>query len=240
MTDLRIDDPTRRLANFRDLGGLPVSGGRRIRPGRLLRSDASYPGDGPPEGAAGWPPAVVIDLRSPEERRRPHVWPAETTVHEYPLLAALAPALREADRSGGYHGLYLEMLQQKPDRFVEIVDLVARAPGPVLVHCALGRDRTGVVIAIVLLACGVAPETIRADYLATEPNLLRVFARMRGLGFSVPTDDELPQHALTVDPGAVDGVIAALQAEPDGVTGWLLRNGLHQDELDRLRATLVE
>jgi protein-tyrosine phosphatase len=228
------------LANFRDLGGLPTADGRRIRPNLLYRGDASYPGDRPPSPACAWPPTIVVDLRSEEEQRIPSAWPATTSVCNVPLLAALAPAVRGLAAPGGTQDLYLQILRQSSDQLARIVRLVAGAAGPTLLHCTMGRDRTGVATAVVLSACGVDRPAIVADYEATRANLRSVLARLRAAGMSVPPDDQLPAHALDLNPAAIEGVLDALDSAPGGIDGWLAAGGASASDVRRLREKLVQ
>jgi protein-tyrosine phosphatase len=227
------------LANFRDLVGLPVAGGQRVREGVLYRGDAAHPGDGPPGPTHPWPPAVVIDLRSADEVPTGSVWPASTSVHHVPLLAALAPALHGMAAPNGTADLYRSILQRSAEQVVQIVHLVATAPGATLLHCTMGRDRTGVAIAVVLLACGVDRASIVADYEATRGNLPAVLSRLRAIGMAIPPDDELPPHALGLDPAAIEVVLDELGAAPGGAVGWLMEHGATEDDITRLRGRLV-
>lgn len=228
-----------RAANFRDLGGLPTSGGGQIRHGVLYRSDASYSGDDPPESVSHWPPSAVVDLRSADEQRLPFVWPRSTSVHNVAMLSALAPALSTLAAPRGDADLYLQILRQSAAQLVDIVKLVAGAPGPVLLHCTMGRDRTGVVVAVVLLACDVGGASILADYEATRPNLRSVLSRLRAAGMSVPPDQDLPAHTFAVNGAAIEAVVDRLAGEPGGVVAWLGRHGASDSDLEQLRHKLV-
>ena len=165
------------LANLRDLGGLPLVSGGNTQPGVLLRSDAPYAGDLAPADLSdgiGWPPAAVIDLRSERERRRtPYPWPAGV---------AVAHDLHEAGDVAVNGGLgllasYQAILTTAAARVTAVPGLLA-TDGPTLIHCAAGKDRTGIVVAVLLLLAGVEPEAVVADYLLTGPRMAGVIARL--------------------------------------------------------------
>ena len=132
-------------ANLRDVRGLRTDDGRIVRRGVLYRSEVprSTAADG--TDVAVWPPTTVIDLRSPAEYAGPHPFDvAGTTVHSVPLGASLAPALAteqtaEFDLAWAYRHLALDAAGE----IARIVGIVAAVPGPVMVHCTAGKDRTG-------------------------------------------------------------------------------------------------
>lgn len=164
------------LANARDLGGLPLAGGGVTPSGVFVRSER--PDRVPPEGWAvlrDHGVRTVVDLRQPAER----------AAHRGRVPAGIADlhvdhdGLQHADFWAGYwdNGLvgtplyYLPHLAAMPGRTVAVLSAIATAPeGAVLFHCAGGRDRTGLIAAILLTAVGVSEDAIVADYLETIAN----------------------------------------------------------------------
>jgi protein-tyrosine phosphatase len=140
------------LANFRDLGGLPTYTGRVTQPGVLYRSDAPALGDAPPD--AVWPPSLVLDLRSADEPIEPHPLRTNgTAVHRFMLLGTARPqTLRELRAAGTFdlEGLYGELITRVGEALPEVLSLLVTTDGPALIHCAAGKDRTGVLVAILL------------------------------------------------------------------------------------------
>jgi protein-tyrosine phosphatase len=224
----------RQLANFRDVGGLRARSGL-IRPGVLYRSDAPFAGDEAPQAAAVWPPDVVIDLRSPGEANNRYPWPESTTLHQLPLLAEAAPALQ----TGALDQLYLHILEAAPERLARIATIVARAQGPVLVHCSAGKDRTGVAIALLLLTVGVEPEVIEGDYQLTAPNVAGSLDRVKALGYDLPIQSELPPHLLETPPNALAPVLAQISQAPGGAVGWLIAHGASAADVALLSQRLI-
>lgn len=230
-------------ANLRDVGG-PVTGeGLRVRTGVLYRGDAPQPGDPRTAREVGldagvpWPPATVIDLRSASEAGPSHPLSDVAQVHQIPLGASLAPdrvaATPAADRDITW--AYRLLVEEAGPRLARIVGLVAQAPGPVFVHCAAGKDRTGIVIGTVLSVLGVPREQIVADYLRTNDNLDALWARLRAAGTPEPDHDSL----LGVEAAALEVVLDELADRPGGVHGRLLDAGTDPSHLHLLTERLL-
>ncbi len=224
------------LPNLRDVGGLPVPGGGRVRAGRVLRSAAPMAGDAVPEGLA-WPPAVVLDLRSAGELASVHPLEAPgTRVVNVPLLEALRP---DAHPVRDLTDLYRVMLDHSSHRFVDVLREVADADGPALLHCAAGKDRTGVSVALVLRLLGVEHEHVVADYLATEKEYDAIDARL-SQGPGAAHRAQLPASFFTTPVEAIESVLERWDAADGGVEGWASRAGADEKLLDRLRTSLVD
>ncbi|TCI98652.1 tyrosine-protein phosphatase [Aeromicrobium sp. IC_218] len=224
------------LPNLRDVGGLPVPGGGRVRAGRVLRSAAPMAGDAVPEGLV-WPPAVVLDLRSAGELASVHPLAGPSTrVVNVPLLEALRP---DAHPVRDLTDLYRVMLDHSSARFVEVLREVADTDGPALLHCAAGKDRTGVSVALVLRLLGVEHEHVVADYLATEKEYDAIDARL-SQGPGAANRAHLPASFFTTPVEAIESVLDRWDAADGGVEGWATRAGADEKLLDRLRTSLVD
>lgn len=133
---------------------------------------------------------------------------------------------------------YLSYLRRRPDSIVESIRAIARAEGTVLVHCAAGKDRTGVVVALALDAVGADRRTIVEDYLASRDRIEAIMARLT----SSPTyRRELAGHdpqAHAPIPGTMDRFLAIVDEHSGGSAGWLSANGLERIDLERLRRRL--
>jgi len=234
------------MQNLRDLGGLATVGGRKLRQGALLRSDAPLPDDPTPQLEA-WPPGTVLDLRSESEWSVAH--PLEGTgaaIHTVPFADGLNATNTDPTvllEREGLAGLYRSTLAQSTSAVVRAVTVLASAELPVLVHCAHGKDRTGILVAIVLDALGVARKDIVADYVATAPNMSGVLDRL------APPDTDLGakvRKLAAAFPEAADAPESALQAVFDqlddvgGAAQWLLACGVEPSTLVALNSLLVE
>src|ERR1700722_1688844 len=185
--------------NVRDLGGLPTEDGGETVAGRLLRSDNLK--DLSPSDVATlvgeFGVTTVVDLRSTHELTAEGPAPLDAVdgvrhVH-HPVLpergestdivAAALLSRREQDESrypdDPAAGHYLGYLEDRPDQVTGALRTIAHAPGPALVHCAAGKDRTGVVAALALSVAGVQREAIVADYAATGERVEAILRRLR-------------------------------------------------------------
>jgi protein-tyrosine phosphatase len=235
------------LANARDLGGLAVEGGGRIRHGVLFRSDAPLAGEPDPD-LRPWPPSCVIDLRSVEEQATSHPLGLRgAEVHSVSLMSRADPARLAAALDGiTLLDLYGSMVQSAGDLIVSVVDIIASQTGPTLVHCAVGKDRTGVIIAIVLSAVGVSRSQIVADYDSTGPNMPAVLERIVAVRPVAERDavraglEQVPAHLFATQTEAIEAVLDTVGSHEGGAAGWLVSHGLAPEKLALLRSRLVE
>lgn len=222
--------------NLRDVRGLRTVDGHIVRRGVLYRSELPLSARAGRADVAIWPPAVVIDLRSAPEYLGAHPLSAVSTVHEVPLGAGLAPALAaEQTRDTDLTWAYRHLVHDAAGEIARIVELVAAGPGPVLVHCTAGKDRTGIVVAVLLSAVGVRRADIVADYLRTEPNLPALWSVLHRAGVPAPRNQAL----LGVQREALEAVLDDIGAAPGGVPGWLAAHGVEPADLDRLSQRLL-
>lgn len=231
------------LCNARDLGGLPAGEGRVTRSGMLLRSDLPLPGDPAPD-LPMWPPATVLDLRAPAERTGPHPLAG---VREVPLFDDLmlggAPDdgwPPDGDLDPWFARLYLRALRERAFAVAEAVSVLVTAPPPVLVHCAAGRDRTGIVVAVALRAIDVPRAAIVTDYRRTEDNHLRLMRRLAAR--TVPAGRRSGRAAVEAlaTPAAIEAVLDEVDSYVGGAHAWLVAHGVPSADLGRWRAEFVE
>ncbi|MFC8597782.1 tyrosine-protein phosphatase, partial [Isoptericola sp. NPDC057191] len=210
------------LPNARDLGGLPTSDGGRTRPGRFYRT--SRLDDAGPDGLAAMAAAgvrTVVDLRNAAE-----VEPLELppSVVRY-ALPVEDPDDEEFMRDWAPHRhtprYYLTVLERWPGLVAEVFHVFAAAPdGAVVYHCAGGRDRTGMITALLLTLVGVPRGVIVDDYLlAVRANNERVA--------TVPGWDEPHRGPAELTAWCRD-VARALEEFLDGVdpAGYLRAHGV--------------
>jgi hypothetical protein len=220
--------------NLRDVRGLRTGDGRIVRRGALYRSEAPRNAAGP--DVAVWPPAIVIDLRAPEEHAWTHPLVGVADVHTVPMGRTLAPAMAaEQTAEPDLAWAYRLLLKDAAAEIAGIVGLVALARGPVLVHCTAGKDRTGIVIAALLRAVGVTRADVLTDYLRTEANLPRLWAELHAVGVPNPHNPAL----LGVQAGALEAVLDEWDGHPHGVRGWLTTHGVAAGHLDLLGERLL-
>lgn len=220
--------------NLRDLGGIVTGGGGTIRSGLLLRSALPFEDDLAP-GDVVWPPGIVVDLRSDGERSQHPSLSGPQVVHA-PLLSQLKP---DAHLDGTLVALYRALLDAAPGLLVDVVRTVAEADdAPVLLHCAAGKDRTGIAAALILRLLEVDRDVVMDDYVATNQNIDAIDRRLRALAGNEKRD-ELPREYFHVVPEALDGVLDVWDGHRGGVRGWLTAAGADAELFDRLEQRLV-
>jgi protein-tyrosine phosphatase len=227
--------------NFRDLGGHRTPSGA-VRSGRVFRS-ASLAYLDPEEAAQLAREAgieVVLDLRSDqevEERPLTTIEQAGVTVHRIPVLDGLhadAESFEWQDLT--LVGLYQLMLERCADGFVAATRMVADSSHhPLVFQCAAGKDRTGVLAALVLATLGVDEESIVSDYTRTA----EVIDVIRQRDAALRRDREVPERFLSVDAETMRTLLAGLRDEYGSVTGYLDAHGLEPGAAEALRAALV-
>jgi hypothetical protein len=198
-----------------------------------LRTDVEVELEGP--GPITREPRVRIEHRSLYPRSGGNTDLDAASVNPWP----------QTDRSAwpdepGVVQAYLSYMTARPDSIVASIRSIASARGAVLVHCAAGKDRTGVVVALALDAAGVARKTILDDYLATAQRIDTIMARL----VSSPTyRSELEGHDPRTHapvPGTIERVFDLLDEGFGGSAAWLSAHGLGRAELDRLRRRMAQ
>jgi protein tyrosine/serine phosphatase len=237
------------LHNVRDLGGHPTGGGKQTRFGAYVRADnVDRLTD------AGWQALVeygvgtVVDLRYAEEREvDPPVDLPIVSIHR-PLVPNLAhPDWEEihqlslsVDVPESTKVVYLEFLDRYRDRFGDVVGAIASAEGDsgVVFYCMAGKDRTGLVAALLLAVAGAERTAIAQDYALSGQNL-RAF-----LDGWIDTAGDEDERALRTRIGAAPaeamlGVLDAVDERYGGVDEYLRGAGVTDELLERVRARLV-
>lgn len=222
------------VPNLRDIGGIAAGDGQ-VAAGRVLRSAMPSAKDLVPEGIA-WPPAVVLDLRSEGESESVHPLAQQgSRIVNLPLLSALRPDLAPPQ---DLKGLYLLLLDHASMYLVELVREVAAAPGATLIHCAAGKDRTGVSVALLLRLVGASRDDVLVDYQLTEESSQAIGARLHKLP-GRKHRAALPPAFLEVSTEAIEAVLDVWDEHEDGVHGWFRSIGGDDELVEQLRRTLV-
>jgi protein-tyrosine phosphatase len=260
----RIDIPG--TSNLRDLGGYPVADGRTIARGRLYRSEAlARPGAG--EMHAVWHEEheerfkslqvrTVIDLRAHTEVEKvPSAWSLATgaDIHHLPIpegvegtdtnftAQILSGELQTFDADDLAY-FYRVAIDRRAATFAAAASVIAQDQQlPVLVHCSAGKDRTGILIALLLEVLGVDRALTVKDYSLTEilrPNRVAAYADMlREAGVdpqAVRTMFETPARVMELSLAHIDSTYG-------GAASYLIEaGGLQPTELDALRENLLE
>jgi protein-tyrosine phosphatase len=231
---LHLDWPD--LVNVRDLGGLPT-GDRVVRPGALIRADSlTRLAEESASRLADAGVSRILDLRRPGESDDVHPYADDPLYVNLPVQDPADPKNIDSTMLA----LYLDMLDVRPDLFAAAVGAIADAPhGAVVVHCAAGKDRTGLVVALALAVAGVSPELIAADYARTEDRLAPLMER-----YLADFDDEDQRAEIRLQQRTpADNMLEVLRhldRRHGGVESYLRSGGMSGAQLDALRRRLVD
>lgn len=228
--------------NARDLGGYPTADGRETRWGAIVRSDNLTPlSEAARAAVADYGVRLIIDLRIPPEvNEYPNPF-AEPGSHgiTYAHLSFIDPAAPDFDFDSLYDD-YTFMLNSFPHQVAAIMTAIARAPaGTVLIHCAAGKDRTGVISALLLVLAGVPREIVAQDY-ALSAECLRPREEAwieNGPGERSDRQRRIAQHYAR--PEVMHAVLGYLDERYGGIEPYLQRAGIRPEDLVRLRERLL-
>jgi protein-tyrosine phosphatase len=231
--------------NFRDLGGYPTADGLRVRWRRLFRSDALHhltPGDVERfRGELGI--GDVVDLRSSSEMQaegRGLLEGASVRFHHLPLFDGSVPEGRARAESLTLADRYFLMVELAKAPIARVVTALAGAEGPTVYHCAAGKDRTGVISAVLLGLLGVRDEVIVADYAATQEQLDEIIDRLMSTEGYQEMLGVLPADTLHAEPATMISLLERLRERYGSIEGYAREIGVSEESLARLRAGLLE
>ncbi|GGM83758.1 protein-tyrosine-phosphatase [Longimycelium tulufanense] len=223
--------------NARDLGGLPTADGRTTRWGAIVRADAPHQ-----LTASGWSAVhahgirTVIDLRCADERQPDLVpRPADLETVHLPLEDYSDSEFWDRWRPLFHTPLsYQPFLHHFPDRMAAVIAVVARArPGGVLIHCAAGRDRTGLVSLVLLALAGVSPELIADDHDLSHARLRPLLEQLGRSGEEQTIHDHIAREGTTARESLLSTVTSV------DFDTRLHHGGLSPTDLAAVRARLV-
>jgi protein-tyrosine phosphatase len=231
------------LLNLRDAGGHPTATGGRIREGVLYRGDAPIELDeAAEERLAKLGLKTIVDLRRDIEReRRPYALYAfdGRFVH----LSLIGDERRPVNAlNGGLANFNRWVYDERGETIVEVLRaLLTEDSLPALVHCSAGKDRTGLVVALIQSWLGVADDAVAADYALSAERLRAdddeaIEKQQAALGVNVRDRPDL----LDARPEWILDALAAVREEHGSVEDYLLAQGASHQELARLREALLE
>jgi protein-tyrosine phosphatase len=235
------------LVNFRDLGGHATDRHGVTRSRTIYRADGVHrcsTSDVTTLEALGV--RRVIDLRTAQERVTDGSFAAQHPTIEYrhvPLLDDVS-GLGEIVHDEPLVVSYLHMIDERGPRIVQVIEAIVGSRGPVVFHCTAGKDRTGVIAALVLRVLGVPRETVVADYAKSHAAMERLIAWYR---------DHRPEHDGVRDPGVdpararlmaarpewMHRVLDVLDARHGGAERYLLAAGATPTTLRALRVRML-
>ncbi|MER6946180.1 tyrosine-protein phosphatase [Nonomuraea sp. NPDC000554] len=249
--------------NVRDLGGLPTRDGEVTRYGRILRADnlQGLTQDDVSRLVGELKLRHVVDLRSNAEVSLEGPGPLtrvpEVTHHHLTLFAeggthtdveadsidadkVLPWQERQLDEELRVTGFYYGYLRDRPEAVIAALRAMSLNDGAAVVHCAAGKDRTGVLTAFALEVAGVTRQAMIDDYAATGERLELILGRLRSSETyradldSRPADDHMPR------PRYMRQFLQVLEERHDGPLAWLESHGWTADDTAAMRARLLD
>lgn len=179
---------------------------------------------------------TVLDLRGDEEvAETASPFREGLTYRRVPLTSARIMALHRAAHAGTLPD-ELRQVAMAGGGLAEAVAAIAEGEPAIVLHCAAGRDRTGIVVATVLAAIGVPDAEIVADYVASDDELVEEYARFKAAN---------PERAAEVDEGiakrawVMAEVLTTLRESFGGAAGYLALAGVRPEQLAAIREKLL-
>ena len=228
--------------NARDLGGLPTADGRQIRRRAFVRTDSLAHLDAAGRAALEQlEPGLILDLRSSHELATdPNPFAEHPAFRHRSFFDDAWEDVRDDLDETTRHGIYRRMLEgNRPAIGAAIREIAAAPPGrPIVAHCAGGKDRTGLIVALLLDLAGVPRNRIVADWVASEaalgvPEMLAAFQ-------GPAAERAALELAWTTPPEALWATFEDLDRDHGGTRGFLRECGLDDATMDALVERLVE
>ena len=216
------------IRNFRDFGGYATADGKRLRRGRLFRSahlpQASH---ADLQLLEALKIQTIVDLRRPPEREKNPTPPVAARIVTHPGIdgGVLPPHLAAFDDAGtsaeAARDAMMHIYRSLPfdpmivDLYRDYFSVLEEGEGPVLVHCAAGKDRTGVICALTHHLAGVSRADLMADYLATNASNLVDAQAVANIGETLaregrPASEEAIRMVLSVREDFLDAAFTAI------------------------------
>lgn len=227
------------LLNIRDLGGYPTRSGEQTRWKSLLRSDELERLT--PEGAQAlldYGVNTIIDLRWPAEVEvRPSVFQTTSGQVRYVNISLLGESeeawrfIHPRTTKEMWNCVVLDYCQRE---IGAVMRAVTEAPaGGILFHCQSGKDRTGIIAALLLALADVEPEAIAEDYALTTHNLREAY-----LAGATPDEHADVLERVRCPPEQIHNMLAHLEATYGGLLGYLQKIGLKENEIAQIKRKL--
>lgn len=227
--------------NVRELGGLVTMSGTMVRRGALVRADSPHAltSDGM-AALRAYGVSRVLDLRTADQAAHlPGPFVDDPIYHHLSMIDPVAELGYEHGTDADLASVYRGSLSRNVKHIVAAVAAIEQAPaGVVVLHCHAGKDRTGMVVALVLAALRVPADAIVADYAYSSVALA---GRLRHMLDAA--EDDAERRSIRAWRDAHPETMAAMLAHLDQVHGgaerYLLDNGMSAGQLSRLRARLL-
>jgi len=230
--------------NFRDVGGYRTADGRRVRWRRMFRAGGLSnlsPADLAVLRELGI--ATVLDLRSTAEWKsgRFPVDDHPVAFHHLPLVEEILDPTRYEVPEGMLAARYQEIAQIGSSYIAQAISIVADADThPIVVHCLAGKDRTGVVVALVLALLGVPDEVVAEDYALSNLAMAALRERAEASGVPQRRSPAVSNEVFSAKPSNIAALFAALRDAHGSLEDYVISSGVKPAAIESLRAALLE
>jgi len=236
--------------NFRELGAYSLAGGGRIRAGMIYRSGALELMSETDCACIGDELGVrtILDLRHPDEvAHTPAGHALNARVRPLSIFAEgrgmdeLIAELNGLYGSGPTPGRYLHYLDVGGSRFVEAFGLLAETGTyPLLVHCTAGKDRTGVLLGMLMELLGAGDDDIANEYGLSDASIDRLIAYLRSTGRALEGTDAEIRARLSTPAERMAGFITLMRERFGGTERFLSERGVSVGQVGRIRELLTD
>jgi protein tyrosine/serine phosphatase len=229
--------------NARDLGGYQTTDGRIMKWQAIVRSDnPARLTTHAQQAAVDYGLKTVIDLRNDDELEQfPNPLQLRTDSLEYINVPLVDPAAAPPASFTTLANNYIRIVDIFTDQMALIMNLIAFAPpGGVMVHCMAGKDRTGLVCAVILSLAGVDDETVAEDYALSEERLRPFDEDWLENGPGERYERELQLARTSPKAHVMRDVLDHLRERYGGAEGYLRAAGVGDEAIVRLRARILE
>jgi len=237
------------IHNFREVGPYQLADGHTLRAGRIYRSGAleMMTADDAAWLAEELGLRTVLDLRHHDElsmRSGPH--PLEDRVFANSIFPDhvrqedLIAELNGLYGTGISPGRYMHYLEVGGDRLARAFSLFGEeANYPFLVHCTAGKDRTGVLVGMIMDVLGAGPDDIAHEYGLSDLSIDRLLAYLRSSGRDLQGTDAEIRARLATPPEKMAGFIELLHEKHGSAENFFLSQGVPQETIDKVRELLT-
>ena len=216
--------------NARDLGYTQTMNGKYIKPLRFIRSDAPHTiSDDVKDFLILNNVATIIDLRDEKiANTSPNAFVSDSrfSCYNYPLSINAKVPNSESDVIENYYCMI-----ENDTAIADIFGTMANSNSGVLFHCQEGKDRTGIISALLLLLAGVSDIDIYADYEISNVYLYEMIKKAKAI---------LPDYLLYIKPEYMKNILLYLREKYKTVEKYLLLKGISEIEIYNLKCKLLD
>ncbi len=230
--------------NVRELGGLTTGAGLQTRTHQFLRADSLHAlSPASRSRLLEYGLKTVIDLRTSQEVSQDPIPFADHENVRYVNISLFETILQNpnADTMSSLESLYIAALDHCQTAIREVLETLATSQSVTLFHCTAGKDRTGIIAALLLANAGVSEAAITHDYALTEQLAKPMLERLLGEAVKKGIDKDFYAKLLTSNAQTIQAALWYLESRFGSIEGYLQEGlGIERGVLDTLRLKMLE